>query len=259
MYNKRQKEIIRFLSEAKFAKMEQLAEQFQVSLETIRRDLLELEKDSSIKRVRGGAVYNNLRAKEMEYEKKMENNQVEKHAIAKLPAEYINDGDAIAMNNGSTTLSLARYLLKSGKMLTVVTNSPDIALILSDNESNQIYLTSGYLRKHNKSLVGSTCRECLEDFRVDKTILSIDGISIEDGVTEYNTEEAAVLRKMLEIGHSKIILCEFNKFSEVAFNKVCSAEQVDYVFTDWNMPAKEIKAWNDIGVKVLVSPQEKYA
>lgn len=163
------------------------------------------------------------------------------------------------MNNGSTTLSLARYLLKSGKMLTVVTNSPDIALILSDNESNQIYLTSGYLRKHNKSLVGSTCRECLEDFRVDKTILSIDGISIEDGVTEYNTEEAAVLRKMLEIGHSKIILCEFNKFSEVAFNKVCSAEQVDYVFTDWNMPAKEIKAWNDIGVKVLVSPQEKYA
>lgn len=64
--------------------MEQLAEQFQVSLETIRRDLLELEKDSSIKRVRGGAVYNNLRAKEMEYEKKMENNQVEKHAIAKL-------------------------------------------------------------------------------------------------------------------------------------------------------------------------------
>ena len=70
MYNKRQKEIIRFLSEAKFAKMERLAEQFQVSLETIRRDLLELEKDSSIKRVRGGAVYNNLRAKEMEYKKR---------------------------------------------------------------------------------------------------------------------------------------------------------------------------------------------
>ena len=218
-----------------------------------------MEKDSSVKRIRGGATYSSFRAKELEFSKKMESNQQEKLAIAQAAAEYINDGDAIAMNNGSTTLSLARYLLKSGKMLTVVTNSPDIALILSDNESNQIYLTSGYLRKHNKSLVGSTCRECLEDFRVDKTILSIDGISIEDGVTEYNTEEAAVLRKMLEIGHSKIILCEFNKFSEVAFNKVCSAEQVDYVFTDWNMPAKEIKAWNDIGVKVLVSPQEKYA
>ena len=259
MYSERQREMLRYLSEVKFAKVEQLSDLFHVSIETIRRDLLELEKDSSVKRIRGGATYSSFRAKELEFSKKMESNQQEKLAIAQAAAEYINDGDAIAMNNGSTTLSLARYLLKSGKMLTVVTNSPDIALILSDNESNQIYLTSRYLRKHNKSLVGSTCRECLEDFRVDKTILSIDGISIEDGVTEYNTEEAAVLRKMLEIGHSKIILCEFNKFSEVAFNKVCSAEQVDYVFTDWNMPAKEIKAWNDIGVKVLVSPQEKYA
>lgn len=258
MYNERQREILRFLSEVKFAKVEQLSELYQVSLETIRRDLLELEKDSSIKRVRGGATYSNLRAKELEFAKKMENNQQEKHAIAMAAAMYINNGDAIAMNNGSTTLSLAKYLQKSKHMLTVVTNSPDIALILSDNESNQVYLTSGYLRKHNKSLVGSTCSECLEDFRVDKTIVSIDGISIVDGVTEYNTEEAAVLRKMLEIAQSRMVLCEFNKFSETAFNKVCNADQIDYVFTDWNIPAKDIKAWGDIGVKVLASsPQSR--
>lgn len=253
MYNQRQRELLKYLSEVKFAKVEQLAEQYQVSQETIRRDLLTLEKTSSVKRVRGGATYSNLRAKEMEFAKKMEHNQQEKQAIAKAAAQYINDGDAIAMNNGSTTLSLAKYLMKSNKMLTVVTNSPDIALILSDNESNQVYLTSGYLRRHNKSLVGSSCSQCLGEFRVDKTILSIDGISIENGITEYNTEEAAVLRQMLEIGHSRMVLCEFNKFSEVAFNKVCSAEQLDYVFTDWNMSAKDIKAWNDIGVKVLVS------
>ncbi len=61
-------------------------------METIRRDLLELEKDSAVKRVRGGVVYNSLRAQEVEYEKRMENNQLEKHAIAKLAAGYINDG-----------------------------------------------------------------------------------------------------------------------------------------------------------------------
>ena len=255
MYNERQKEMLMYLSEVKFARVEQLSDVFRVSIETIRRDLMELEKDSSVRRIRGGATYSNLRAKELEFSKKMESNQQEKQAIARAAAEYINDGDAIVMNNGSTSLALAKYLQRSGKMLTVVTNSPDIALILSDNESNQIYLTSGYLRKHNKSLIGSTCRECLSDFRVDKTILSIDGISIEDGVTEYNTEEAAVLRKMLEIGHSKMILCEFSKFSEVAFNKICSADQIDYVFTDWNIPSKEVKAWNDIGVKVLVAAQ----
>ena len=68
--------------------------------------------------------------KEMEYEKKMENNQVEKHAIAKLAAEYINDGDAIAMNNGTANLELARCLLDTKERLTVVTNSPDIAMVL---------------------------------------------------------------------------------------------------------------------------------
>lgn len=257
MYNERQREMVRFLSEVKFARVEQLAEMFDVSMETIRRDLLELEKDSSIKRVRGGAVYNNLRAKEQEFAKKMENNQEGKYAIAQLAMEYINDGDAIAMNNGITTLALAKTLQYSRHRLTVVTNSPDIALILSDNETNHVYLTSGYLRKHNKSLIGGMCNDCLGYFKVDKTILSIDGISIRDGITEYNTEEAATLRKMLEIGHTKMILCEFSKFSEVAFNKICSAEQVDYVFTDWNIPFKEARAWNELGVKILSTPQRR--
>ena len=66
MYNERQKKIIPHLSEVRVAKIEELAELFHVSMETIRRDLMELEKDSSIKRIRGGAVYNNLRAREME-------------------------------------------------------------------------------------------------------------------------------------------------------------------------------------------------
>ena len=61
MYNERQRELIRYLSEVKFARAEQLAERFKVSLETIRRDLMELEKDSSIRRIRGGAVYSNMR------------------------------------------------------------------------------------------------------------------------------------------------------------------------------------------------------
>lgn len=257
MLNPRQKQIIQYLSEVKFAKAEQLAAMFDVSLETIRRDLLELEKNSSVKKVWGGAVYNTMRAKELEFQKKMENNQQGKYAIARIALEYINDGDAIVMNNGAATLALAKCMQSARNNLTVVTNSPDIAMILSDNETNQVYVSSGYLRKHNKSLIGSMCNECIGNFKVDKTILSVDGISIADGVTEYNTEEAATLRKMVEIGHMTMLLCEFSKFQEVAFNKVCNAGQVSYVFTDWNVSAKEAKAWNDIGVKILTAPQKK--
>lgn len=253
-YRKRHEEIVRYLSENKFARIEWLAELFHVSAETIRRDLMELEKNCPVKRVRGGAVYSSLRAQEMEYEKRMENNQPEKRAIASLAADYIQDGDAIVMNNGTSNLELARILRDSPKSLTIVTNSPQIAIILNENKRHSVYLTAGYLRKHNKSLVGSICGECLGNFKVDKAIVNIDGISIEDGVTEYNTEEAAVIRKMLKIGHTRMILCEYSKFNEVAFNRVCSTEEIDYIFTDWNISLKEIKAWKDVSVKVLAAP-----
>lgn len=254
-YNRRQEAIIRYLAEVKFVRTEHLAEMFQVSPETIRRDLLELEKDSSVKKVRGGAVHSCLRAQELEYEKRMESNQVEKHAIALAAVAYINNGDAIAMNNGSGTLELAKVLAKERETLTIITNSPDIAVVLNEGKGNQVYLTSGYLRKHNKSLVGSMCRECLGNFKVDKSILSIDGISIQDGVMEYHAEEADILRKMLEIGHTKVILCEYEKFSEVALNRVCSAEMVDYIFTDWNISMRERKEWEKIGVKVVAAAE----
>ena len=159
------------------------------------------------------------------------------------------------MSNGTTSLALARCLAERKNQLTVITNSPDVAIVLNENKSSSVYLTSGYLRKHNRSLVGSMSSDTLGNFRVDKAIVSIDGISIQDGVTEYNTEEAAVLKKMLEIGHTRMVLCEFSKFSEVAFNKVCSAEQIDYVFTDWNISSKEVKAWADINVKVVAASQ----
>lgn len=253
MHSKRQEEIRHYLSENKFARIDWLAELFHVSAETIRRDLMELEKDSPVKRVRGGATYSSLRAQEMEYEKRMENNQPQKRAIALLASEYIRDGDAIVMNNGTSNLELAEILRTSSKSLTVVTNSPQIAILLNENRNHNVYLTSGYLRKHNKSLVGSICSECLSYFKVDKAIVNIDGISIEDGVTEYNTEEAAVIRKMLKIGHVRMVLCEYSKFNEVAFNKVCSMKEIDYVFTDWSIPPREMKAWKEIGVKVLAA------
>ncbi len=257
MYSKRQNEIIRYLSEVKFSRNEELAARFGVSVETVRRDLMELEKKSAVKRVRGGAMYSGLRAQEMEYEKRMENSSEEKRAIARLAVEYINEGDALVMNNGTATLELARCLKESGKQLTVLTNSPGIAVLLNENKATSVYLTAGYMRKHNKSLVGSLCSDCLSNFKVDKTIFCVDGVSMEDGVTEYNTEEAAILRKMVEIGQTRMLLCEYARFSEVAFNKICEADQLHYIFTDWNMPAKEIKSWGQIGVKVVAAAQSQ--
>jgi len=256
MNEERKKQILQYLAEVRFAKIERLAELFEVSQETIRRDLIELEKTSAVRRVWGGASYNSPRANEMDFSQKSDNNIQGKNGIARLAAEEVQDGDAIVINNGVTTIALARQLAKTRSNLTVVTNSLDIAMILSDVDSNRVYLTSGYLRKNNRSLVGNLCNDILDTFKVDKSIITVDGISIENGVMEYNTEEASVLRKMISIGHIRMVLADYGKFSEIAFHKVCNIDQINCVITDNPIPAKELKRWEELGIR-MIYPDKK--
>ena len=256
MYTERQDQIIKYLADVKFAKIEQLAKEFDVSNETIRRDLFDLEREGVIKRIRGGAVFNTLLAHEMEFSKKLGNHQEEKQAIARMAVEYIDDNDAIAMSNGTTNIALARQLARMRQNLTIITNSHEVAAAANEGSSHKVILTGGQMRKHNGSMIGSLCLDCIGQFRVDKAIVNIDGVSIENGIMEYNTEEAAVIRHMLSISQTKMVLAEYRKFNEMAMNVICPAAQIDVIVTDWNVSAKEIKAWAEAGVKVISAEKE---
>lgn len=251
MLTEREKKILRYLAEVKFAKVEQLSAVFGVSVETIRRDLLDLERDASIKRVRGGAIYNAMRAKEIEFDKKLENNQQEKLAIVRAAVECVRDSEAIMLSNGSINIMLARELAQKRSDLTIITNSLDAAMILNKNASHKVIVTGGELRKHNQSMVGSVCLDCLDHFHADKAIVNVDGISLENGVTEFNIEEAAVIRKMLSMSQTRVVLCDYGRFSEIVLNRVCTIDTIDIVFTDWNIPLRQIKEWEDAGIKIV--------
>lgn len=247
--NSRQEKIVQFLLEENFVKVESLASMFDVSNETIRRDLLLLEQEAYIKRVHGGAIYDNLRAKEREYEARTQRNFIEKREIAKLAAQYIFNGDTLVMNTGTSTFELARAL-SDKKNLTVITNSVDVANTLVENESNNIYLAGGNLRKSGHGISGSACCEYIAKFQVDKAILSIGGISEESGITEYHVEESAVMRTMISISNKVMVLSDYSKFNEIALNKICGYGQISMLFTDWNTPLKEIIKCRKHDIKV---------
>ncbi len=251
MYTNRQEKILKYLSEVRSARVDQLADEFNMSVETIRRDLIDLEQDGYIQRTRGGATFNKNRAKELDFDKKLASNQAEKVEIAKLVCKYIDDGDAIAIGNGSCNIALARHLAQSKENLTIVTNSYDIANLVNENPSFTVFVACGILRKHNRSIVGTRCIDCLDQFRVDKGIINVDGLSISDGITQYNLDEAAVAGKLVEIAHTKIILAQSSKFDTIAFSRVCNSDAIDYIFTDWGVSAQDIKKWSEAGVKVL--------
>lgn len=259
MLNKRQNEILAYLARVKAATNEQIAGELGVSVETVRRNLMRMEEEAPIERVRGGAAYSNRRAQEITYDERLKSHAREKNAIAELASELIENGEAIAIGNGAISLALARHLSLNRERLTIITNSPEIGAVFNKNTSNTVYLTPGYLRKHNGSLIGSMCVDFLNMFKVDKTVVSVDGVSIEHGITEYNPEEAAVLRQMLRIGRIKMVLCEFTKFKEIGLNKICDIDEVDDVFTDWNFPYYDLKEWRSHSVRMHIAPEEKSA
>ena len=252
----RQEEIIRYLSTVKFAKIEKLSEHFSVSSETIRRDLLELEKGESVKRVRGGAVYDPKRSREEAFSKRKEEHLPEKQSIVQLTLEYIYDHEALMISNGGTNIVLAEMLAAQKNDLTVITNSVEVAQILLSNKTHRVLMTGGEMRRHNGSLVGDACLEFLERFKVDRAIINIDGISLTDGIMAFSIEEAAVLRKMLSMAQTKIVLCSNRRFKEVALNRICTADGIDMIFTNHHLPQEESEQWERSGVHVFSTDTE---
>ena len=254
--NSRQEQIVQYLVETHFAKVESLVEVFGVSNETIRRDLKKLEQESFIIRTHGGAQYDNLRAREKQYEIRAQRNFAEKKSIARLAASYVKDGDSIVLNTGTSTLLLAKELGNRNNLI-VITNSLDAANILVENESNEVCLVGGFLRKSGRGLSGDISCEVLSKFQADKVFLSIGGIAEKCGVTEYHVSESAVMRKMIEISNKVMVLSDYSKFNEIALNRVCAYKDIDYLFTDWNTPMKEIVACKNAQIKVLVAQREE--
>lgn len=248
----RHDEILKILAEERQVKIEPLAKRFNVSIETIRRDLKALEKRQLIRRVHGGAVYDSLRARETAFDSREIKNPREKRAVAKATADLINDGDALAISNGTSTLEVAKAL--SGKnCLTVVTNSIQIAQEMVENDTNDVYLISGRLRKEGLGLSGTSGCEYLRKFRVDKAILSVGGISIDHGVTDYHVEEAEIMRTMLEIANQKIVITDYTKLTLSGLNKICDVKDVDIIVSDWNTPIREQNGYRELGVKVHIA------
>ncbi|MFR9308507.1 MAG: DeoR/GlpR family DNA-binding transcription regulator, partial [Lachnospiraceae bacterium] len=140
------------MTENRIVKANELAEKFQVSMETIRRDLEQLEKEQIVRRVHGGAVLNVASGIEPDYSYREIKNYEQKIMIGKKAAELVKDGDTIIIDIGTTTLQMAKFL--RGKSITVFTNSIKFAQELMDEEKVQLYLLGGKVRRGEGSTSG---------------------------------------------------------------------------------------------------------
>lgn len=252
MLHARRSQIVDKITEEHMVKVSDLMQEFNVSIETIRRDLEYLEKRGYLRRVYGGAVLDGFYGQEPSYERREVINYPEKQAIAARTCELIDDGDSVFIDVGTTTLEVA-HCLSTRKNLTVITNATLVAQTLISNESCRVILLGGELRRGELSVSGSLCNANIQLFNANKAVIGVGGITIEKGITDYHLEEANIRRSMINRAEKVIAVADHSKFGVTALNYICEITRINTLVTDWNTPAKTVSAYFGAGTNVLVA------
>lgn len=235
----RRNSILAALREEKHVVVSELAKKFEVSEETIRRDLDKLEKEGHVVKTYGGAVISEDTVNELPYVVRKKANVEAKQKIAELAAEIIMDGDTLILDASSTALFIAQKI-KTKKDITLLTNSIEVLMELSDVTGWKILSTGGSLKERSCALIGSQTEECIERFHVDKAFISCKGVDAEHGFTDSNDAHAAVKRKMIAAASQVFFVVDSSKFGKLSFTSISMFSGVDAVITD-RCPNEE---WN---------------
>ncbi|MFX3661164.1 MAG: DeoR/GlpR family DNA-binding transcription regulator [Ectobacillus sp.] len=241
----RKNEILNELERVGKVKVVDLAKKFNVSEETIRRDLTILEEGGLLKKVYGGAIKTTFQSGEPPFTQRTTVNQEEKMKIGKKAAELISDGDVIVIDVGTTTVEFAHFI-QNKKNITILTNSIPVSAVLMESLNQQkftgeILLLGGQVDPKQQSISGCLTEQMLGQFNIDKAFISAGGVSIQNGVSNYHLNESLVSRTMVDVSKQIILLADHSKFGVDTFCKVCPLERVDVIVCDQPLP----EAWKN--------------
>jgi DeoR/GlpR family transcriptional regulator of sugar metabolism len=223
-----------------------LARQFGVSVDTVRRDLDELELAGALKRVHGGAIRPLPGAPR--FADRAQDFDPGKARMARLGADLLREGELVAIGGGTTTLLLARALGPNLRA-RVVTASLDVALALRGHGSLTVDVLGGRLDRSSQTLTGVTTVDQLRDVRPDVCVVSPCGLDVVEGLTLREREEAQVVSVMLERSRRAIVLATEAKLGAAGPYVVAGAAQVDVLVTD--APEERLGPFRELGIEVV--------
>lgn len=246
----RQDLIIKKIAQNKKVLVAELSKEFNVSEETIRRDLDKLEKDGMLTRTHGGAILNENTNLDLPYITRNTLNKKSKLSIAKKVSSIVPENASIMCDASSTVFETINYLQNKNKNLTVITNSIDILYTFISTEM-QLISTGGTLRKRSQSMIGKTAEKSLENYNADYGIFSCRSLSIENGVMDSNEEEATIKSVMSERVEEIILVVDATKFDTNAFINVFPINKISYLVTDYEPNQEWIDICEEYDIKLI--------
>jgi len=222
-----------------------------VSEITIRRDLTEMEAKGLLIRTHGGAVKSKATDALFTYDLKINKNRQSKESICRSAAKYIEDGDIIFIDCGSTLSLLTKFISKFG-FLTVITNSLPIIAELINFTNIRLSLIGGEIANERQAVYGPVTQKNIEMYHADKAFVGADGVSLKNGLSSYDEKDAAITLRMMENSDEVFLLCDSSKIEKNSFIKFSPIEKVHHLITDSRIDPDKVKLYKDHGVDVIV-------
>lgn len=248
----RRQQIVEALGVRGLVRVDDLVAELGVSAETVRRDLIELERRGELSRVYGGATRNTDAAERPAVVRGGDNADA-KRAIGLLAASLVKPQQILIFDVGSTVNELARALPVdlAGQALT---NSIHTAGELARRPNLQIHLAGGEVRADDLACSGPETEEFFNGFFADVAFLGAGGVHAQAGLTDFHPREIAVRRHMIQCSTEKYVLADSTKLGRVALRRVCDINAITALITDSDAPAEVLESFVARGVQVLVAP-----
>jgi DeoR/GlpR family transcriptional regulator of sugar metabolism len=252
----RQNLLVEYLARKGFMSVADIAEETGVSEITIRRDLTELERSGTIRRTHGGALIardgasNVYDIREPTFEARRRRNSDAKIRIAATAAQLVKPGHTIALDTGSTTLELTRFL---GDItdLRIITNNTRAASLLAET-SHPVYLPGGRLRGRELSIYGSSAAAFVASYHYDIVFLGLSGIT-DQGLFDYSPEDCEIKRAFIQRSDQVIALCDASKFNRQAMVRAADLGEIHVLIVDTSPPEPLRQAIEQAGVRIVIA------
>ncbi|OSA96824.1 UNVERIFIED_ORG: DNA-binding protein [Clostridium botulinum] len=240
-----------FIYKHKTVSIDKLCEEFKMSKNTIRRDIDALVDKGVIKKVYGGVTVNTQSNELLPFEERTIKNNSAKIDIAKKAAEFIEDGDSIFIDSGTTTLNIIDYLNDKNN-ITLFTNSINVILKAIPHDNIDIICLSGRFNRTTFSFTGLTSSDVLSTYNINKSFMACTGISLENGLTHTSPNEFKIKKVAVSKSHKTFLLADSSKFNIVSLMTFCDVKNLDYLITDKCPSAKYIDYFNNYNVELIV-------
>lgn len=241
------------LEDKRSISINKLCDIFEVSKNTIRRDIAELEKRGIIKKVYGGIMLNPTSIAPEPFASREIKNSLPKKQIARIAAELVSDGDVIYIDSGTTTMHMIPYLAEK-RNITIVTASLNVINASTSYNQLNVISTGGSLYLPSKAFVGASVLSCLKNYNISKTFLATTGISLENGVTNASPLECEIKHYLSQKDNVKVLLVDSSKIGISSLMTYCQLKDLDYIIIDKEPPSDYIGYFSQNKVHLLTPP-----